>query len=110
MMVRSLLVLTGFMSIAMPVAHANAATEDVSRGRELAERLCASCHMNPGQGEKSGPAGIPGFHAIAERQGQSLASIVTWLKSAPKRMPNHRLTQDEIYQLAQFIVSLKADE
>ena len=110
MTVRTILGVAGLMSIVMPAAHANAGTDDVARGQKLAERLCASCHMNPGQGEKSGPAGIPGFQAVADRPGQSMAGIVTWLKSAPKMMPNHRLTQDEIYQLAQFIVSLKAGD
>jgi mono/diheme cytochrome c family protein len=108
MTVRTILGIAGLMSIVTPAAHANAGTDDVARGQKLAERLCVSCHMNPGQGEKSGPAGIPGFQAVADRPGQSMAGIVTWLKSAPKMMPNHRLTQDEIYQLAQFIVSLKA--
>jgi mono/diheme cytochrome c family protein len=110
MTARIILGMAGLMSIAMPAAFAFAETDDVARGQRLAERLCASCHMNPGQGEKSGPAGIPGFQAVADRPGQSMASIVTWLKSAPKMMPNHRLTQDEIYQLAQFIVALKAGD
>lgn len=110
MTIRAVLSLTTLMSIVVPAAPAFAETDDVVRGQKLARRLCASCHMNPGQGEKSGPAGIPSFQAVADRDGQSLAGIVTWLKSAPPMMPNHRLTQDEIYQLAQFILSLKTGD
>lgn len=83
--------------------------DDVARGRELAERLCARCHLNPGQGEKSSPSQIPGFRAVARRPGQSMHGIVAWLRSVPPMMPNHRLTQDEMFALAAYILSL-ADE
>lgn len=91
-----------------PVVWAGA--EDVAKGRELAERLCAKCHLNPGQGEKAGSSGIPGFRAVANRPGQTLEGVVTWLRSVPPMMPNHRLSQDEMFALAHFIMSLrKAD-
>jgi mono/diheme cytochrome c family protein len=88
-------------------AHVAAASDDVAKGRELANRLCATCHMNIGQGEKSGRAGIPGFHAVANRPGQSLDGIVGWLKTAPPMMPKHHLSQDEMFKLAAFILSLQ---
>jgi len=84
-----------------------AAVDEVEKGRELAEALCAGCHMNEGQGEKLGPMGIPGFGAVANRHGQSLEGIVAWLKSAPAMMPDHKLTQDEMFALAAFIMSLR---
>jgi mono/diheme cytochrome c family protein len=64
-------------------AAAWAGADDVAKGHALAERLCAGCHLNPGQGEKTGRAGIPGFSAVANRPGQSLEGIVDWLKSMP---------------------------
>ena len=89
---------------------ARAGADDVAAGRELAGRLCADCHMNVGQGEKEGRAGIPGFNAVANRQGQSIEGIVSWLKSAPPMMPNHHLSQDEMFRLAAFILSLRKGE
>ena len=83
------------------------AADDAARGRALAERLCATCHLNPGQGEKTGPAGIPGFRAVARRPNQTREAIVSWLQSVPTVMPNHHLTQDEMEDLAQFILSLR---
>jgi len=80
---------------------------DTGAGRQLALTLCAGCHMNPGQGEKSGPAGIPSFQAVADRPGQSLENVVTWLRSAPPMMPKHHLSNDEMFALAQFIMSLR---
>lgn len=84
-----------------------ASAQSPEKGRELAERLCASCHMNPGQGEKSGPRGIPGFAAVASRPGQTHEAVVHWLRSVPPMMPDHHLTQDEAYDLADFIMSLR---
>lgn len=86
------------------------ASEEAARGRVLAERLCVTCHLNPGQGEKRGARGIPGFRAVAKRPGQSLHGIVGWLKGIPPMMPNHKLTQDEMFQLAAYILSLADEE
>jgi mono/diheme cytochrome c family protein len=80
---------------------------DVETGRHLAERLCATCHLNPGQGEKSGPEGIPGFRAVAKRPNQRAEDIISWLESVPPMMPNHHLSRDEMVALSQFIMSLR---
>lgn len=89
-----------------------AAMGEVEKGRELAEALCAGCHLNEGQvnetqGEKQGPMGIPGFGAVANRHGQTQEGIVVWLNSAPPMMPDHKLTQDEMFALAAYIMSLR---
>jgi mono/diheme cytochrome c family protein len=83
---------------------------DVAKGRELAHALCAQCHLNPGQGEKSGPMGVPGFVAVANRKKQTYGGIVRWLEAVPPMMPDHHLTQDEIYDLADFIMSLRKEK
>lgn len=84
------------------------AADDTDAGRALAERLCARCHMAPGQGEKQGPNDIPGFNAIAQRRNQTHEGIVAWLRSIPPMMPNHHLSQDEMHALAAYIVTLGA--
>lgn len=81
--------------------------DEVAKGRELAQALCARCHLNDGQGEKQGPMGVPGFVAVANRPEQSVEGIVMWLKSVPPMMPNHRLTQDEMFALAAYIMTLR---
>ena len=107
---KQLLLTAWILGVLTPCSGVLAGADDVARGRELAERLCASCHMNPGQGEKSGRAGIPSFHAVAGRPGQSITGIVGWLKMAPPMMPNHHLSQDEMFRLAAFILSLRHGE
>lgn len=80
---------------------------EVDKGRMMAERLCATCHMGERQQEKQGPMGIPGFRAIASRPAQTQSAIVEWLLSKPAMMPDHHLSQDEAYALAAFIFSLR---
>ena len=84
------------------------AEDDIDKGRKLVNRLCAGCHMVPGQGEKQGENDIPGFVAVSKRPNQSRHEIVTWLRSIPPMMPNHRLTQDEMYAVAAYIMTLGA--
>lgn len=93
----------------LEAAGASAADDEAALGRTLAERLCARCHLNPGQGEKNGPDGVPGFRAVAKRPHQTFEGVVEWLESKPPMMPDHHLTRDEVFRLAAFIMSL-ADE
>jgi len=81
--------------------------DQVAQGQILAKRLCAACHMNEGQGEKSGPMGVPSFQAIANRRAQDHARIVAWLRSRPTMMPDHNVTWHEADALAAFILSLR---
>lgn len=88
------------------VALADEAAE-IEKGRALAERMCATCHLNPGQGDKAAAAAVPGFTAVANRAGQSFDGIVAWLRSVPKTMPNHHLSSGEMEALASYILSLR---
>src|SRR5690606_8474706 len=106
-MLRKLLTILALASVIAVAPHLAIADEDIERGRALAERLCATCHMNPGQGEKAGPSGIPGFKAVANRPAQTAEGIEAWLRSVPPMMPNHHLTHEEIRVLAAFIMSLR---
>ncbi len=106
MVKRALLLPVAAVGVGLPLCAA-LARSDVEEGRELAQRLCASCHMQPGQGEKSDHSGIPSFRAVANRPGQSADGIASWLKIAPPTMPNHHLSHEEKARLAAFIMSLR---
>jgi len=88
-------------------AYSQGHADEIEQGRALAERLCAVCHLNPGQAEKAGASEVPGFVAVANRPGQTLRGIVDWLKSVPPMMPDHHLSQDEMFALAAYILSLR---
>ena len=107
-MMRSML--GGLASVLVFAAQpAAAAHSEAAKGRELAQALCASCHLNEGQGEKQGPMGVPGFVAVANRPAQTVEGIVMWLKAVPPTTPNHRLTQDERFALAAYIMTLREE-
>lgn len=84
--------------------------DEVAAGGALAQALCRNCHLSPGQGEKDGPSGIPGFYAVAKRPGQTFEKVVAWLDTTPPMMPNHHLTRDEKFRLAAYIMSLAEEE
>jgi mono/diheme cytochrome c family protein len=90
----------------LAISHA-ALADDIARGRAMAQRLCAVCHMNPGQGAATAASGISSFSAIARRPGQSPEAIVKWLRSRPESMPDHGVSLDEAWALAQFIMTQK---
>jgi mono/diheme cytochrome c family protein len=101
-----------FLAMAITAAGVLAGTqaradEETERGRALAEKLCAVCHLNPGQGDKTGPGTIPGFAAVAKRPNQTLEGIMDWLRSVPPMMPDHHLSQDEMEAIAFYILSLQ---
>jgi mono/diheme cytochrome c family protein len=81
--------------------------QDVDRGRALTQSLCANCHIAARPEDQTGRSGVPTFSAIANRRDQTFDGVVRWLRSVPSVMPNHRLTQDEILDLAEFIMSLR---
>ena len=51
-----------FVAVAMPVSSASAAVDEVAQGRDLAQRLCAGCHMRPVRAKR---AITPRFRASA---------------------------------------------
>lgn len=87
-------------------ACADPVADQIEKGRLLAERMCAVCHLNRDQGEKAGPGTVPGFAAVARRPGQTIEGIIAWLRSVPTMMPNHHLSQDEMEALAFYILTL----
>jgi mono/diheme cytochrome c family protein len=93
----------------LPLMAEPAGGQDKARGQELARSLCANCHFGAHLGDRTGRSGVPTFSAIANREAQTFHGVVLWLRSVPSVMPNHRLTQDEILDLADFIMSLRVN-
>lgn len=79
--------------------------QDAERGRMMAERWCAECHVvgPDGAGGDAGPA----FETVANREGGQADIIVAWLADPHPPMPNMSLTMAEIRDLAAYIMSLR---
>jgi mono/diheme cytochrome c family protein len=75
-----------------------ASPQEVERGRMLAERWCAACHV-VGPETPGGDLG-PVFEAIANREGQTLGGIMAWLFEPHPPMPDLLLSPAEFRDLA----------
>jgi len=82
---------------------------DIARGTTLARKLCTTCHLIGETPEHPVPADVPSFASIANRPGQTLDHLSTWLTSPHPPMPNLNLTRTEIRDLAGYVFSLRKE-
>jgi mono/diheme cytochrome c family protein len=80
------------------------------RGRELAARLCVTCHVI--DRTPSGPvrADVPSFPAIAGRPGSTAEYLAGKIIVPHPAMPGVALTADEIRDIVAYIVTLKRSD
>lgn len=103
---RALAVMALVMAAAAGSAGAAKRDPDVERGREIARRVCASCHaVEPG---KVSP--VPKAAPFASREMQHVAGLEGRLAALTTGghygMPPQRLTDDELTALSVYIHSL----
>ena len=109
-------VVLAFMAVLATMAGAPSAAAQPSgisaeRGRGLAGRLCANCHLVDETTQKSAvPAGVPTLRAIADRPGQTGQRIFNALIVPHPPMPDTQLTVDEIWSLVAFLDELRRDK
>lgn len=72
------------------------------RGKAIAERLCASCHLT-GTGKGTAQAGVPSLPTIANRPEQTAARIRNVLIKPHAPMPDLQLTNEEIADIITFL-------
>lgn len=82
----------------------------VKSGKELAEKLCTTCHI---VGEEAATAtvkaDVPSFLAIANKPDQTAEAVAGRIVLPHPVMPQVQLTRAEIADLALYIMSLKKD-
>ena len=89
-----------FIALAQPVAG------DASRGRTLAVQHCASCHAveaHPAPGAHTAAS----FLTIANMPSTTPMAIAAFLATPHPRMPNYKLSRDEIRDLSAYIMTLR---
>jgi mono/diheme cytochrome c family protein len=78
---------------------------DPSRGQELSDRLCATCHFVRAEGRTdSVVAGVPSFRAIAELPDERISNS---LMVSHMPMPNMQLTRNEIADILAYFDELR---
>jgi len=96
---------TGFVAAcAFAATLLPASAADVSNGKRIAERWCATCHVvTPEQTRASADA--PTFAAIATKYASS-KELGVFLTDPHPRMPDMALSQPEIADIVAYIRSL----
>lgn len=77
------------------------------RGRELAERLCSTCHVVGSATSGTVRADVPSFHAIAGRTGVTAERLAGAVIVPHPAMPGVQLTVAEIRDVVAYILSLE---
>lgn len=80
---------------------------DADRGRELAVRLCAGCHVVAPDAGATVNADIPSFAAIAAMPGMNEERMAGRIVVPHPPMPDAQLTVTELRDVIVYIQSLK---
>lgn len=101
------IVLTAVLMIAPAIAMAQSVVSDAEQGRELAAKLCSSCHAVDAAGSPTMRADVPSFAAIANMPGTSPERLAAAIILPHPEMPGVSLTRTEIRAIIAYVLQLK---
>ena len=85
-----------------------AQAQDQRNGELIAKTWCAGCHAIDGAPPAMGRNdAIPSFSAVAQMPSTTQTSLRVFLSTHHARMPDYNLTQREIADVSEYILSLK---
>lgn len=96
------------IAVLVVVAPAVAAAQDVARGKALADRWCANCHVVDRTATSGAADGLPTFPAIAAKPTTTESSLRGFMTAAHGRMPDFSLGRSDQNDLIAYILSLRA--
>ncbi|MBZ0218460.1 MAG: cytochrome c [Fimbriimonadaceae bacterium] len=76
-----------------------------SSGRDIALKWCASCHV-VAENQATASADVPTFAYLAQKHGDELGILGSFLADSHPVMPNMSLTRQEIQDLLAYFGSL----
>lgn len=103
-------IVTGLIvsSLALLLYSPKAFSQDVMHGEQLAKTWCAGCHTIDGAPPpQTRTDAIPSFSAVAQMPSTTRTSLRVFLSTPHARMPDYNLTQREITDVSEYILSLK---
>lgn len=83
-------------------------SDDVERGRMLAEQQCSECHAVDQVDQLAPERQGASFYEIANTPGMTPLALSVWFKTPHREMPNFILPQQTQDDLIAFIESLRA--
>ena len=93
-----------WLVLLLPVA---AAGQEIDRGRALAERWCANCHVVDRSAPTGKADGLPTLPGIAAKPTTTAASLHGLLSRSHGRMPDFSLGEQDQKDLIAYILSLR---
>jgi mono/diheme cytochrome c family protein len=81
--------------------------EEVGRGREIAQTICAACHVVAKGQLVSFNSEAPPFPVLAATPGMTTIALTAALLTSHRQMPNIILQPDERRDVIAYILSLK---
>lgn len=79
---------------------------EVAAGRDVAQTWCVNCHVVSGQ-QKQGSDQAPTWNSIANRPGETSATLHAFLARPHGGMPDFKLSKTQIDDVIAYILSLK---
>jgi cytochrome c len=80
---------------------------DADAGHQLARQWCAGCHIVDADQKLGGATGVPPFKAVASLPSTTFLSLNVFLQTPHDRMPDFKLSRDQIADVSAYIISLK---
>jgi len=99
-------IVAALLSLTILTAPDAALAADAAKGKILAERWCASCHV-VASGQQLGNTQAPPFSEVAKKDRIDAPMVAYYLMTPHPRMPDMNLSRNEAADLAAYIVSLK---
>jgi len=84
-----------------------ALAQDIERGRQLAARWCAGCHVVDRSSREARADGVPTFPAIAGKPDSTPEHLRAAMNPIHGRMPDLSLSKRDQDDLAAYILSLR---
>lgn len=79
---------------------------DPAEGRRLATAWCSGCHQVDPRAQDAANDAVPSFKAIAAMPSTTMLSIRAFLHQPHDVMPDYRLSEEQIDDLAAYILGL----
>ena len=95
----------GLLSVASTVAAAELG--DADAGLKFATENCAECHDITSRNSTSTASGVPTFYVVANASGISRTSLLVWMQSSHRKMPNLMIEAQDLDNVIAYILSLK---
>lgn len=108
-LIEALLAYFAAIFLALLSSTSTAMAQDRSNGELIANTQCSRCHVIIGTSPKEGRSGsIPSFSEVANMPSTTQTSLREFLSMPHARMPNYRLTRQDVLDITDYILSLKS--